>query len=152
FLAPRILVRQQQEINAGRGTDLVDRARIYLMIAGRAPVDPAFVKKFMAADLEKVLPGEERSATRRSLDGHVAAMLAKPILPIAIDEAFLGELRTKLRISDISEKWASSGRSLCENVVAGYPLDRKSVTDISIDDFGKLFGPKGVFNAFFHDN
>ena len=52
-----------------------------------------------------------------------------------------------------AQTWSTGGRHLCEIAVNDrYPFNRAAPSDISIEDFTRLFGPNGQFDKFFHEN
>lgn len=52
--------------------------------------------------------------------------------------------------SKINEQWKSEVLPLCQRAIDGrYPFNIKSRTEISLVDFGRLFGYDGLFDAFF---
>jgi type VI secretion system protein ImpL len=60
----------------------------------------------------------------------------------------LGSERARLKAL-----WDSTGASFCREASSGrYPLVRSATKDITLDDFGKLFGPGGVMDDFFSKN
>ena len=53
----------------------------------------------------------------------------------------------------VSEAWAGGGQKLCQQAAAGkYPFARRASSAISVDDFGRLFGPNGTMDSFFQQN
>ena len=60
----------------------------------------------------------------------------------------LGSERARLKAL-----WDSTGASFCREASSGrYPLVRSASKDVTLDDFGKLFGPGGVMDDFFSKN
>lgn len=55
--------------------------------------------------------------------------------------------------SQAAQAWSAGGRHLCEIAVNDhYPFNRAAPSDISIEDFTRLFGPNGQLDKFFHEN
>ncbi len=55
--------------------------------------------------------------------------------------------------SVISQTWNAGGQRFCAQATRGrYPFVRSSQTEISVDDFAKLFGPGGTMDSFFNTN
>ena len=53
----------------------------------------------------------------------------------------------------ISQTWNSSGQRFCQQATRGrYPFAHGSGSEISVDDFTKLFGPGGTMDSFFNQN
>jgi type VI secretion system protein ImpL len=60
----------------------------------------------------------------------------------------LGSERARLKAL-----WDSTGANFCREASSGrYPLVRGATKDVTLDDFGKLFGPGGVMDDFFSKN
>ncbi|TWD46098.1 type VI secretion system protein ImpL [Agrobacterium vitis] len=73
------------------------------------------------------------------LDGWMAGLAAD-----------IGSLAVKSARSRISDLWAAEGASLCSTAITGrYPFDRNAKRDVTMGDFVRLFGPKGLFQTFF---
>jgi type VI secretion system protein ImpL len=69
---------------------------------------------------------------------------------LAIDVSMIlaGKSRTQ-----VAQLWSATGRHLCEIAVnEHYPFNRNSPSDISIEDFSRLFAPNGQLDRFFRDN
>lgn len=83
-MLPRILLRLERYINDNSANALAiyEPLKIYLMLGGQAPsLDRKAVKAWVESDwAENVYPGEERSAMRKELGGHLDALLADPNL------------------------------------------------------------------------
>lgn len=55
--------------------------------------------------------------------------------------------------TQVGQLWTATSRRLCEIAVNDhYPFNRNSPSDISIEDFSRLFGPNGQLDRFFRDN
>ncbi len=55
--------------------------------------------------------------------------------------------------SDINNIWVSDVYPLCSQAVNGrYPFSKHSARDITLMDFGKLFGPGGLIDSFFQEH
>ena len=53
----------------------------------------------------------------------------------------------------ISQGWNASGQHFCAQATRGrYPFAHSAGSDISVDDFSKLFGPNGTMDSFFSQN
>jgi len=49
--------------------------------------------------------------------------------------------------------WAAEGAPFCRDAIAGrYPLVRSAARDVTLDDFGRFFGPGGIMDDFFAKN
>lgn len=73
------------------------------------------------------------------LDGWMAGLAAD-----------VGSLAVKSARSRIADLWAAEGANLCSSAITGrYPFDRDARRDVTMGDFVRLFGPKGMFQTFF---
>ncbi len=80
-------------------------------------------------------------------------------LPNPVDK-WMSELAENVRAlssggaqSQISQLWQASGARFCRQAVNGrYPFFRGASSEISIDDFDKLFASGGVLDSFFSQN
>ena len=55
--------------------------------------------------------------------------------------------------SQMSALWQANGARFCRQAVAGrYPFSGDATSEISLDDFGKLFAAGGVLDSFFNQN
>ena len=49
--------------------------------------------------------------------------------------------------------WTAAGANFCRDAIAGrYPLTRSSAKEVTLDDFGRFFGPGGTIDDFFSKN
>ena len=54
--------------------------------------------------------------------------------------------------SKLQPLWEAEGGRVCAAAIAGrYPFDRNAEREVAVDDFVRVFGPKGVFESFFAD-
>ena len=54
--------------------------------------------------------------------------------------------------ASMQSAWQAEGARVCAAAIAGrYPFDRKAEREVAMDDFVRVFGPKGVFETFFGD-
>jgi len=69
-------------------------------------------------------------------------------LSAAVDLLSVNTARTSMQSA-----WQAEGARLCAAAIDGrYPFDRKAGREVAMDDFVRVFGPKGVFETFFADN
>jgi type VI secretion system protein ImpL len=62
--------------------------------------------------------------------------------------AAVGGARTEL-----NAKWQAQVLPFCERAIDGrYPFDRQAISDVALQDFGRLFGPSGMIDTFFNEN
>jgi type VI secretion system protein ImpL len=76
----------------------------------------------------------------------LAAML------LAIDSSAAG-LTSGSERERLNSLWGGSGGQFCNAAIAGrYPLLRSASREVTLDDFGKFFGPGGLMDDFFQKN
>jgi type VI secretion system protein ImpL len=153
LLLPRILVRLQDHIRERpiNPNLLFDSLKLYLMLGGQGPLDRDFAQAYLHADWEALYPGESRARLRRSLDEHLAALLAEPIEPIALDEHMIET--TQGNINDLSATDRSFAiirqRALGQKTPAWRPIDKMGVggSQLFVRTSGKAFseGIPGLF-------
>ena len=52
----------------------------------------------------------------------------------------------------VNSAWQAEGARVCAAAIDGrYPFDRNAVREVAMDDFVRVFGPRGVFETFFAD-
>jgi type VI secretion system protein ImpL len=93
ILAPRIFVGLQQEIQAPQGP--AEPAKLYLTLAGKAPLDKASATPALAAFFDRRVQGADAPALRQSLKEHAKALLAKPLAPLALDEIAVEDAKAR---------------------------------------------------------
>ncbi|WP_426104358.1 type VI secretion system membrane subunit TssM [Massilia sp. TSP1-1-2] len=94
-------------------------------------------------------PAEVLQRIKREADGKPAPLGE---MMQTIDSAgaglTLGSERARLKAL-----WDAAGATFCREASSGrYPLVRGATKDVTLDDFGKLFGPGGVMEDFFNKN
>ncbi|EAQ03163.1 hypothetical protein OB2597_13503 [Pseudooceanicola batsensis HTCC2597] len=53
----------------------------------------------------------------------------------------------------INASWQANVLPFCEQALSNrYPFDRQARADVSLSDFGRLFGPGGLIDSFFNEN
>jgi type VI secretion system protein ImpL len=95
-LLPRLMWRLEAQM-AGRFSEpefLYEATRIYLMLGGQGPLDPALVKDWMTADWQRQYSGAANLAVVASLRRHLDAMLAEPLPAVSLDDALVARART----------------------------------------------------------
>jgi type VI secretion system protein ImpL len=99
LLLPRLVSRLQKQLvaNLTKPEFLYDGLRIYLMLGGRHPLDPKIVKEWMDLDWQSAYPGQQNSAARTALLGHLAALTEAPLLEYPLEGNVVEEARRTLR-------------------------------------------------------
>lgn len=109
----------------------------------RAVTTSAEVAKVFDVDSQLTRANQDLLQDARRLPGPLDVWMAG----LAADTGSLAVKSARSRISDL---WATEGASLCSSIVTGrYPFDRSSSRDVAMNDFIRLFGPKGLFQSFF---
>ncbi|WP_053078576.1 type VI secretion system membrane subunit TssM [Methylobacterium tarhaniae] len=134
--------------------DLADALRLYLMLGTEESLDRSFAAERLSALFAHLYPEERQAALRASLDGHVAALLARPLIPIALDEDLVARARDRAKVQDLATRWAEAGgeRACRAATERRYPFDRNAAAETSLPEFSALFGPEGLFARFFRQN
>jgi type VI secretion system protein ImpL len=84
----------------------------------------------------------------------VAAMqLPAPIAAIVSQVGTKGEMVAKAEAGgELSRRYQTEVASECQQLIAGrYPFAAKSSSEVALADFGRVFGPGGVFDTFFKE-
>jgi type VI secretion system protein ImpL len=101
-LLPRLLWRLEAEMRGhlDRPDFLYEATRVYLMLGGLGPLDPALVRAWMGADWQSRYPEALQAPLRRDLARHLDALLENPLPPrspspgsIALDGALVAKAR-----------------------------------------------------------
>jgi type VI secretion system protein ImpL len=90
---------------------------------------------------------------KRSLDS-MAKQMPAPLGNIASEVALRSEaiVNTEAR-GELARRYAQQVVSECRERVEGFfPINIASATDAKLEDFGRVFGPGGVFDAFYREN
>lgn len=100
-----------------------------------------------ALRMGQVLPHQDGLARLRGQQERLpdpARRVLGDLLGIADTQTFTRSRQT------LSADASGLGSGICRRLVAGrYPLDRNAGRDIGLDDFTRVFGPKGAMQAFF---
>jgi type VI secretion system protein ImpL len=81
ILLPRLLIRLEQYLgeNSSNPMALYEPLKVYLMLGGQGPLDPAAVKAWVGNDwTNAAFPGADRAPVRKELGEHLAALLEDP--------------------------------------------------------------------------
>ncbi|MFF8803040.1 MULTISPECIES: type VI secretion system membrane subunit TssM [unclassified Methylobacterium] len=133
---------------------LQETLRLYLMLGGEQSLDRTFAAERLAGLFARLHPDEAQAPLRASLDGHVAALLARPLVPIDLDLDLAARARDRADLRDLAGRWAEAGgeRACRAATERRYPFDRAASAETSLHDFTALFGPDGLFPRFFRDH
>ncbi len=152
FLLPRLLIQVEADMKPKpeTATYVNDNVRVYPMLGSRLRMDEGFARKTLDEDMQRALPGPEKAQVRASLDRHIAALVARPLAPITLDDGLLNEALANEHSRDLFNTWLARGGETCAAILdGGYPFAKGSLKDISAADFAALFGPAGVFDLFY---
>jgi len=84
----------------------------------------------------------------------IAAMqLPAPIAAIVSQVGAKGEMVAKAEAGgELSRRYQTEVASECQQLIAGrYPFVARSTSEVALADFGRVFGPGGVFDTFFKE-
>ena len=94
-LLPRLVWRLETELRGALSDP--DRAyeltRLYLMLGGAGPLDPAPVRAWAERDWQRAFPDEGDAPLLASLRGHLDRMLAEPLPALALDGPLVAAAR-----------------------------------------------------------
>ncbi|MFT9385928.1 type VI secretion system membrane subunit TssM [Acetobacter sp.] len=95
-LLPRMILQLEAEMRGGfdRPEFLYQVTRVYLMLGGQGPIDPALVRAWMKLDWERLYPGPARAQQRAELQQHLDALLNAPLPQVALDGTLVDAART----------------------------------------------------------
>ena len=84
-LLPRLVWRLETEMRGALADPqrLYDLTRIYLMLGGEGPLDPAPIRAWASADWHRALPDDDAAVD--ALLTHLDRLLAEPLPPVALD-------------------------------------------------------------------
>jgi type VI secretion system protein ImpL len=105
LLLPRLLLRLEQQLtqNQARPDFLYEALKVYLMLGTQGKLDKSLVKRWMALDWAAQLPGPEYEDTRVTLQGHLDALLEKPLTAIALNGDLVERSRAILLRAPIAD-------------------------------------------------
>jgi type VI secretion system protein ImpL len=95
-LLPRLIWRLEGQMR-GYFTQpefLYEATRVYLMLGGQGPLDPALVKEWMTFDWQAQYSGAANLAVVAGLQRHLDALLAEPLPAVPLDDALVARART----------------------------------------------------------
>lgn len=94
-LLPRLVWRVETELRGALSDP--DRSyeltRLYLMLGGAGPLDPAPVRDWAERDWHRAFPDEGDAPLLASLRGHLDRLLAEPLPPVALDGPLVAAAR-----------------------------------------------------------
>ncbi|MCG5240216.1 type VI secretion system membrane subunit TssM [Azospirillum doebereinerae] len=105
-LLPRVFLRLEEQLRRERGRPeyLFQALKVYLMLAGKGPLDKALVSDWMALDWLATLPGPAYEGARRDLRVHLDALLAAPLSALPADEDLVEQARVSLTRYPLAER------------------------------------------------
>ncbi|MFP7674526.1 type VI secretion system membrane subunit TssM [Marivita sp. S0852] len=113
---------------------------------GRVNATDARATEVFAADSQLNTKVQELVAAGRSLPAPVDAWT------VSFATSLAGTAMGRAR-EQVSQLWATEGAPECRRAVAGrYPFAPGARQEVTLDDFTRIFGPGGLFQAFFDQN
>lgn len=73
---------------------LYEATRVYLMLGGQGPLDPALVKEWMTYDWQAAYAGAFNTTMLTGLASHLDALLAQPLPAVPLEDALVAKART----------------------------------------------------------
>ena len=94
-LLPRLVWQLESELRgaAGRPDQQYALTRVYLMLGGAGPLDRAQVRDWMERDWTRAYPDPDDATLVTGLLGHLDALLAEPLPPVALNGPLVAEAR-----------------------------------------------------------
>jgi type VI secretion system protein ImpL len=95
-LLPRLVWRLEAQMRGflTQPELLYEATRVYLMLGGQGPLDPALVKEWMAYDWQAQYSGAGNLAAVAGLQRHLDALLAQQLPAVSLDDALIARART----------------------------------------------------------
>lgn len=95
MLLPRLLWRLERQMHDDLGDPnaLYAATRVYLMLGGGGPLDPALVRSWTTADWQLRFPGTLNAELRAHLLTHLDALLSEPLSPVVLDGQLVATVR-----------------------------------------------------------
>ena len=95
ILLPRLVWRIEQQMRGQLDNPdfLYEATRVYLMLGGAGPLDPALVRDWMVLDWQARFPGVLNAQMRDHLLVHLNALLADPLPTVTLDGALVETAR-----------------------------------------------------------
>ena len=95
-LLPRLIWRLEAQMRGflTQPELLYEATRVYLMLGGQGPLDPALVKEWMVYDWQAQYSGAGNLAVVAGLQRHLDALLAQPLPAVSLDDALVARART----------------------------------------------------------
>ena len=95
ILLPRLVWRLETQMRGRFGDPdfLYQATRVYLMLGGAGPLDPALVRSWEGLDWQARLPGALDAPLRDRLARHLDALLAEPLPALTLDGALVTAAR-----------------------------------------------------------
>ncbi|NLS07983.1 type VI secretion system membrane subunit TssM [Rhizobium sp. P32RR-XVIII] len=95
ILLPRLIWRLEQQMRSqmDKPDFVFEATRVYLMLGGAGPLDPALVRDWMALDWSARFPGVLNAQLREHLLAHLNALLSDPLPPVTLDGALVQTAR-----------------------------------------------------------
>jgi type VI secretion system protein ImpL len=97
-LLPRLIWRTETQMRGmlGQADALYEATRVYLMLGGGGPLDPALVQDWFVRDWAQTYPGEDLAPLRATLARHLTSLLAEPLPPVPLDGPLVALARTTI--------------------------------------------------------
>jgi type VI secretion system protein ImpL len=126
-LLPRLIWRLEAQMRArlNQPDFLYEATRVYLMLGGGGPLDPALVQVWMNLDWQAAYPGPIQAPVRAGLLRHLDALLADPLPPVSLDGGLVGVARATFNQVSFAQRVYSRIRpsAAAQRIPAWIPLE-----------------------------
>ena len=94
-LLPRLVWRAETQMRGalGQADALYEATRVYLMLGGEGPLDPALIQDWFTRDWAATYPGDDQSGLRSALGRHLTALLTEPLPAMLLDGPLVAAAR-----------------------------------------------------------
>ncbi|MFO1159166.1 MAG: type VI secretion system membrane subunit TssM [Reyranellaceae bacterium] len=95
-LLPRLVWRLEGQMRGffTQPDFLYEATRVYLMLGGQGPLDPALIKEWMTYDWQAQYSGAANLTVVAGLQRHLDALLSQPLPAVPLDDALIAQART----------------------------------------------------------
>ena len=135
-LLPRMVWRLETEMRGALTQPglLYEITRVYLMLGGAGPLDPAQVHSWMERDWTRTYADPEDAAFVATLLGHLDRLLAEPLPPVALDGPLVAAARASFRQVPAAQRAYANIRSsaAASALPAWRPFDSLDLAGVTV--------------------
>ncbi|MBB4286257.1 type VI secretion system membrane subunit TssM [Roseospira goensis] len=105
LLLPRLTYRLREMLVQAQETEaLYGLLKMYLMVGGQGPVNPALLRQWAHFDATRRYPGARNEPARTAIDGHVAALTEATLRTMPVDGPLVQRTREILQRQPLAER------------------------------------------------